>query len=101
MPQNEPPTPEASSLSVREYARLAGFSEKTVRRYLKSGRLTKYQPGGENCRVSIPASELAATTKQPTDGSSPPRSDAAAADPPPAKSKPAAKRPLPKPSWMR
>lgn len=49
----------------------------TVRRYLKSGRLPKVQPGGERCRVLIPrhavtdqlqamAGTLASSKPQPT-----------------------------------
>lgn len=54
VPTNE----ERNYLSPKEFAQLTGFSLVTVRRYLSSGRLPKYQPGGKNCRVGIPLAVL-------------------------------------------
>lgn len=105
MPQPESNLPERY-LSVKEYARLFGVCEKTVHRYLKKGRISKHQPGGPNCHVGIPASELEVTAKPPTvssAGSPGTAADSAAADPPAGKSasKAADKRPLKRPAWMR
>lgn len=92
-------------LSVKDFARIAGISEKSVHRYLRDGKLPKYQPGGENCRVSIPASALEVTAQRQVDDSSPqpaaPVADAAAPPNVASAAKAGRKRPLPKPSWMR
>lgn len=48
------------SLSPAEFVARTGLSPATVRRYLKSGRLPKSQPGGPRCRVMIPVSALRA-----------------------------------------
>jgi hypothetical protein len=45
-------------LTVDEFACLSTLSEVTVRRYLRDGRLPKFQPGGDRCRIGIPVSAL-------------------------------------------
>jgi len=49
---------ETAYQSPLEFARLNGLSIATVRRYLKSGRLPKAQPGGRGCRVLIPSDAI-------------------------------------------
>ncbi len=51
-------TTETDFLSPAEFARSTGISLPTVRRYLKTGRLPKVQPGGHRCRVLIPRDAL-------------------------------------------
>ena len=45
-------------LSPQQSADRSGLSLATIYRYLKSGKLTKHQPGGRNCRVLIAEAEL-------------------------------------------
>ncbi len=45
-------------LSRTEFAAESGLSTATVDRYLRDGRIRKYQPGGAGCRVLIPRSEF-------------------------------------------
>jgi excisionase family DNA binding protein len=49
---------EQTYLSVEEFARRSGFGESTIWRYLRKGKLPKYQPGGARCRVAIPEDAL-------------------------------------------
>lgn len=91
-------------LSVKEFAQRSGISEKSVHRYLKSGRLPKYQPGGTNCRVSIPRSALSVMAKpEVEDAAAAAVSGPSATVPTPEAPAitPATTRPLPPPSWMR
>lgn len=52
------PDPDRKYLSPKEFARLSGLSEVTVRRYLKAGQLPHAQPGGERGRILIPRDAL-------------------------------------------
>ncbi len=45
-------------LSRTEFAAESGLSTATFDRYLRDGRIRKYQPGGAGCRVLIPRSEF-------------------------------------------
>jgi hypothetical protein len=49
---------EQDCVSPKDFVRLSGLSLSTVRRYLKDGRLPKFQFGGDRCRVLIPRDAL-------------------------------------------
>jgi excisionase family DNA binding protein len=44
--------------SPASFAELTGMSLSTVRRYLAQGKLPKFQPGGPNAKVLIPAAAI-------------------------------------------
>ena len=45
-------------LTVNEFARRAGISPSTVRRYVASGRISSWQPGGRGAAIRIPTAAL-------------------------------------------
>lgn len=47
-----------SLLSVGEAAAALGKSDRCVRQWCESGRLTGLQPGGRNCPILIPESQV-------------------------------------------
>ena len=49
---------DVSWLTPLEYSLSTRLSIATVRRYIASGKLPKYQPGGPGCRVLIPRDAL-------------------------------------------
>ena len=59
------------ALSPKAFAAASGLSKSTVDRYLKSGRLAKCQPGGRNCRILIPVTELSRLVDPASDSSEP------------------------------
>src|SRR5262249_18353256 len=88
---------ESDWLSPDEYGRRARLSIATVRRYLASGLLPKYQPGGHRCAIRIPASALNPHTLT-QDQESPSKLSAGSASPGLAK---ASELPGPAPRWKR
>jgi hypothetical protein len=53
--------------SPQQFSEYSHLSLSTVHRYLKRGKLPYVQPGGERCRILIPASAL---TNQPSKSTS-------------------------------
>ena len=50
--------PKDCYLSPKELARIAGMSEKTIRRWIKKGMIPAFQPGGKGCDILIPKDRL-------------------------------------------
>jgi excisionase family DNA binding protein len=42
-------------LTVREFAKFTGLSDKTIRRRIREGRLLFHQPGGPRTKILIPS----------------------------------------------
>ncbi len=86
-------------LSPEEFARLSGLSLPTIRRYLAAGKLPKFQPGGDRCRIGIPIAALQNLDPAPSEADSDEKAEKSEK---PTKSAPLAgpRRYGPRPRWQ-
>jgi hypothetical protein len=89
---------ERDYVSPLEVVAATGLSLATVRRYIDSGRLPSFQPGGPRCRVLIPVEALNRLAPVNTEAqASRAEGSRATTEPPYSSSKPL---PGPKPKWQ-